>query len=193
MVISDITFVFFPVMFIWKLQMAYSRKLALIGLMSVGLITFGSGLAKIVIATQLVQSTFYATQDADVIVGLMSTIENSLAISMGCVPTLGHVKQLRFSWLSRVSESLTTLFGGLRRSRRASKGTGDRDVELGRYADQISNDGKLPRATTSTTPEGSVVATQQPVKGKTVWTRQPGITALSNDSLEPLNRTQSRK
>lgn len=173
MIISDITYVFFPVAFIWKLNMPWQRKFGLVVLMSVGLITFAAGLARIIVATEIVRSTFYATQNAGVLIGLLATVENSLAISMGCVPTLGHINMLQFTIFSRIGESLASLLPKtLRGSRRnkssedSSKSLGVPDVELGGVKYRISDEGTIPLTGTKGGHTGFVLATQEQPSGK---------------------------
>ncbi|KAI1076746.1 hypothetical protein F5B20DRAFT_572600 [Whalleya microplaca] len=119
--ISDLTYVLFPVIFIWKLNMPMQRKIGFILLMCLSLITMGSALAKVVVvfmrmnATPIAGSTNFRYFNG--LVNLLCGVEQCLVIIMGCIPSLRPMAKLRLDWtlLSNIGESLASL---VTRSRR---------------------------------------------------------------------------
>ncbi|KAI0009470.1 hypothetical protein F4779DRAFT_581727 [Xylariaceae sp. FL0662B] len=113
--ISDLTYVLFPVMFIWKLHMPVARKIGFILLMCLSLITMGAALAKVVVvfmrmnATPIAGSTNFRYFNG--LVNLLCGVEQCLVIIMGCIPSLRPMAKLRPNWklLSDIGESLASL------------------------------------------------------------------------------------
>ncbi|ROT39594.1 hypothetical protein SODALDRAFT_331707 [Sodiomyces alkalinus F11] len=99
---SDVTYVLFPVMVIWKLHMPLRRKIGLGLLMGLSLITAGASIMKTITTPRADTGN---TQDAQYnasLAVLWSGIEQSLVIIMGSIPPLrAKFKALmveRFGW-----------------------------------------------------------------------------------------------
>ncbi|TRX91997.1 hypothetical protein FHL15_007094 [Xylaria flabelliformis] len=83
---SDLTYVLFPVLVIWKLNMPNSRKMALSALLSLSLLTMTASILKTVTA-----ETSRGSQNAEYsasLGALWSAIEQSFVIIMGSIPPL---------------------------------------------------------------------------------------------------------
>lgn len=168
--------------------MPWHKKIGLLAMMSVGLITAAAGIARVVVATEIVRSTFYATQNAGVIIGLMATIENSLSIALGCVPALGNMKMLQFKFITRIAESLASL---LTRhpsaSKQSSKESFHPDVEHGHHKHNVSDDGTIPLTGVKGGHTGFIVANHPDGHAKTTSSSNIVRTdryLVSFDSLE---------
>ncbi|KAI0835718.1 hypothetical protein F5Y06DRAFT_117464 [Hypoxylon sp. FL0890] len=112
--ISDISFVLWPVIIIWKLNMALRRKVGLVILVGLSLITAGASLAKLVISCMLLTQTPFVGGNGtfDFAAGLVSfctSIELSLVIILGCVPTLGPIVNLHFPTFSHLRSSFSSI------------------------------------------------------------------------------------
>jgi hypothetical protein len=139
--IYDIVFVFLPVAFVWKLSMALRRKVGLILLLSVSLITAGVQSAKIAVALEgtLGKILFQETGRIGAIFYIVSIVEQSIVIIMGCVPTLGPITKMKIPILSSLGSSVTRLLASMvRRSRSSSRSWNrtqsgvSRDIEMAR-------------------------------------------------------------
>ncbi|KAK6064317.1 integral membrane protein [Seiridium cupressi] len=136
--VCDLVYVVFPVMFVWKLNMPLSRKVSLMVLLGLSLITFGAALTKAVLVALALTGKFTMTgPDFNGLYFYVSTIEQCLVIMIGCVPTLKPITKLRFPGFTQIGESIASLI--TRRSRASRKGssTGGSsyhgDVELGQH------------------------------------------------------------
>jgi hypothetical protein len=91
--LTDITFVLFPVIFVWKLNMAMKKKIGLIIVFCFGLLTAAASLMKLlaVQSTSKQQSAISSTIPSLI----WSTAEAALVITMGCIPTLGPLTRIK--------------------------------------------------------------------------------------------------
>ncbi|KID94232.1 integral membrane protein, partial [Metarhizium majus ARSEF 297] len=133
---TDLTFVLFPILVIWRLHMALRQRLGLVLLMSVSLFTMVLSILKTVglkhIADQQADPT--AT---DVLYGasleiLWSCLEQAFVIIMGCVPPLRSVVKLQL--VRSISDSLASII----RRKKASKSSVDSPKYVSR-AEQYEN------------------------------------------------------
>ncbi|KAK9415508.1 putative Trichodiene oxygenase [Seiridium unicorne] len=119
--IWDLTFVLFPVMMIWKLNMQWRRKLALTILIALSLVTMAAAASKMVVSLLF---TIGATGYVDTIRGTFvidftTCLEQALVIIMGCVPTVRLISKLEFPSVRQIGSSLVSLI-----TRTRSKGAG---------------------------------------------------------------------
>ncbi|EGE01167.1 hypothetical protein TEQG_00218 [Trichophyton equinum CBS 127.97] len=101
---TDLTFVLFPVIIIWRLQMSLGKRISLILLMSASLLTMSSSITI-----------------------LWSCLEQAFVIIMGCVPTLGSFTKLKITRpLPTSLDSVLRLINPFKRSTvdRTAKGDG---------------------------------------------------------------------
>ncbi|KAI5864076.1 hypothetical protein GGS23DRAFT_481206 [Durotheca rogersii] len=133
--ISDFTYVLFPVLIIWTLNMPLRRKVALLFLMAASLITMGVVLLKIVLI--FIRLGDFAAQSQDLqryfqsLVHLVACCEQCLVIIMGCVPTLKLVATLKLPTVNDISYFLSSLLSrGSGRSRGTSAYNTGSDWEL---------------------------------------------------------------
>ncbi|KAI0474674.1 hypothetical protein F4859DRAFT_481528 [Xylaria cf. heliscus] len=90
---SDLTYVLFPVMIIWQLQMPFKRKFGLCICLTLSFITLAFSILKTVTA----QGSNTSSDDAQYTASLNSVWNNTeqcLVIIMGCIPTLLPVRNL---------------------------------------------------------------------------------------------------
>ncbi|CAH0054724.1 unnamed protein product [Clonostachys solani] len=133
--IYDIIFVFLPVRFVWKLSMALQRKIGLILLLSVSLVTAGVQSAKIGIALEgtLGRILFQEAGRIGAVFYIVSIVEQSIVIIMGCIPALGPITQLEIPIFSSLGSSVTSLFSSVvRRSKNKSQTSLSKDIEMAR-------------------------------------------------------------
>ncbi|ETS73446.1 hypothetical protein PFICI_15051 [Pestalotiopsis fici W106-1] len=121
--IWDFTFVLFPVMMIWKLNMNWRRKLAIMVLIAMSLITMAAAASKMVISLLF---TIDATDSLDSIRGthvidFTTCLEQALVIIMGCVPTVRLISGLNLPSVRQIGNSLVSL---ITRSRSKGSTTG---------------------------------------------------------------------
>lgn len=146
---SDLAYVILPIAFIYRVQMPRVRKIGLILLLGLSVLTAGSCIAKISIMILGLQGKLPNSFSPDFggVVFLTSGIEQSLVITMGCIPTLGPLAKVQYgALLTAVGDSLLSLLGS--RGRASPRGSGNRsvyrggnDVELGnakRVSDEVS-------------------------------------------------------
>ncbi|KAI1779312.1 hypothetical protein F4818DRAFT_438094 [Hypoxylon cercidicola] len=118
--IADLTYALFPVIIIWKLNMPLGRRIALILLMGMSLVTMS---LSIVLAVELPLAAFASQASVDVQYGAASTLmygglEQSFVIIMGCVPPiystlkphLASFKNLIISSFTRKDKNRSTTF-----------------------------------------------------------------------------------
>ncbi|GAP92081.1 putative integral membrane protein [Rosellinia necatrix] len=113
---GDLTYVLFPIIVVWKLNMPFHRKLGLCLLLSVSLITMGISIAKAATAANTT-ATFYNSTLGLLFAGL----EQTFVIMMGCVPPLSSLKKLKLPSVLRISTSVSRLFSSSRRGSRDDK------------------------------------------------------------------------
>lgn len=115
---SDLTFVLFPVIIVWRLNMPIHRRIGLVFVMALGLVTLASALLKfsiIIITTFGGPVESGGTNYYQGLVYLTSSIEQALVIIMGCIPTLQQAKGIPFSRIKSISSSLASFIPKLRR------------------------------------------------------------------------------
>ncbi|KAI2601875.1 hypothetical protein GGR54DRAFT_634444 [Hypoxylon sp. NC1633] len=110
--LSDLFYVLFPVTCIWKLNMALRKRVGLGLLMGLSIITMGAALSKVV--TSLVFSDanpFAGTEIATLftIQLICTAAEQTLVITIGCIPTLRPLAKLSSSFLNTIASSLASL------------------------------------------------------------------------------------
>ncbi|KAI0457470.1 hypothetical protein F5B21DRAFT_501517 [Xylaria acuta] len=145
--ISDLTFVLFPVLIIWKLNMPRRRKFALAALLALSLITMGIVVVKIaLVLIRLTQPNDTVAIHYQSLVQLIAGLEQCLVIIMGCIPTLRLSTHLKLPTLgdmgSWVFSKLPTAWSSKSRqgsSYRSGGQSSDQDLEL---VPQLRNDSK---------------------------------------------------
>ncbi|KAK8137612.1 hypothetical protein PG984_003105 [Apiospora sp. TS-2023a] len=88
---SDLTYLLFPTMFVYKLNMPLRGKMGLVILMMLSLVTMTLSLLKTIQIKVSVASAVDNTQDTQYrtsIIQVWSGVEQSLVITLSCVPTL---------------------------------------------------------------------------------------------------------
>ncbi|KAI0173704.1 integral membrane protein [Hypoxylon sp. FL1284] len=123
---SDLTFVLFPVMVIWRLQMALRQRIGLVLLMSASLFTMVMSILKTIglknIADQQTDPTATDVQYDAALEILWSCLEQACVIIMGCVPSLRAVTKLELT--KSISNSLDSI---LRRRKLSSSNVNKKD------------------------------------------------------------------
>lgn len=107
---SDLTYVLFPVIFVWKLKMAVRRKIGLIIMLGMSLITMSLSILKTTAAAGSSQFSSHIIYDGALGV-LWSVLEQTFVIIMGCVPTLRGVTKLDLPGVNSISLSMASLIG----------------------------------------------------------------------------------
>lgn len=133
--ISDFIYVLFPVIFIWKLNMATSRKVGLILLMGVSLFTMTMSILK----TLVVQGSSHFSTQAEYnasLGALWSSMEQACVVIMGSVPALRAITKLELPIYitSFFSNTVSWL-----RSKRLSTDDENRKTDSGMYQDLEKN------------------------------------------------------
>ncbi|KAM5492715.1 hypothetical protein MaudMau93_001431 [Microsporum audouinii] len=111
---TDLTFVLFPVMIIWRLQMSLGKRIGLILLMSASLLTMSMSILKTIslqrIADQQADPTATDAQYNASLTILWSCLEQAFVIIMGCIPPLGSIRKLQVPQsLSNTLDSIVRL------------------------------------------------------------------------------------
>jgi len=105
--------VLFPVIVIWKLNMTIQRKVAIISLIGLSLITMGIVLTKIVMVLLRLNTPQAATSTVaryfQALTNLVACLEQSLVIIMGCIPTLKLYGHFRLPSLDDVGSFVASL------------------------------------------------------------------------------------
>ncbi|KAK7949580.1 hypothetical protein PG988_016219 [Apiospora saccharicola] len=110
-VISDITYVAFPIMIIWKLNMPTRRKAGLGVVIAMSLVTMCAALAKITVSlipmtnSQVLGNP--AVQYFTSIINFSSDCEQCLVIIMGCIPTLHLASRLQWPTYSQLRDNVS--------------------------------------------------------------------------------------
>lgn len=119
--ISDLTYVLFPTMIIWKLKMPRARRLALCSIMALSLVTMVAAILKGLITLGLHEFTLpFRPNDGF----LWSGIEQTLVIIMGTLPTLIPMiafDNLFMNYVRSVVRQISSLGDGSRRSASTSR------------------------------------------------------------------------
>lgn len=107
--------------------MSLNRKIGLVSLMALSLITFGAALTKVVVSSMdMVNPSAPGDNDSPCYNGtysLATGIEQSLVITMGCIPTLGHTAKAMFPRLSGIGSALADVITGSNSWRKQSNGS----------------------------------------------------------------------
>ncbi|KAF4633296.1 hypothetical protein G7Y89_g4834 [Cudoniella acicularis] len=166
---SDLTYVLFPIIIIWNLNMALRRKIGLMILMGVSLFTMSMSIMKVMVAQG---SSHYSTdvQYKASLGVLWSGMEQTCVIIMGCVPPLRSITKLEFPDLSAIGSSLSSLVKR-NRSKQSSLDNNSSNSTGKEYHDLETNTYKLGRlgpkqevqgftTTSNYYPEGNKVSNQ---------------------------------
>ncbi|KAK8087644.1 hypothetical protein PG997_002605 [Apiospora hydei] len=98
---SDLTFVLFPILVIWRLQMALRQRVGLALIMSVSLLTMALSILKTIglktIAEQQADPTAKDVEYNASLMILWSCLEQAFVIIMGCVPPLRALAKLEMA------------------------------------------------------------------------------------------------
>jgi hypothetical protein len=135
---SDLTFVLFPVIIIWRLRMALTQRVALIFLLGVSLFTMVMSILK-TIGLQTIADQQNDPSAKDVLYNaslqiLWSCLEQACVIIMGCVPPLRALMRLEST--RALSASLNSLLRRAKPSQASSSkpykhsGSGYADLEM---------------------------------------------------------------
>ncbi|RYP46672.1 hypothetical protein DL768_007160 [Monosporascus sp. mg162] len=106
--ISDLTFVLFPTVIIWKLNMPFRRKIGLLTLMAASLFTMTAAIVKVGVCLNTPASMTDTTYNAGHI-QIWTCIEQDMVIMMGCVPPLRAIMQMEFPIIRSISTALPSL------------------------------------------------------------------------------------
>ncbi|KAH8897332.1 hypothetical protein GQ53DRAFT_887691 [Thozetella sp. PMI_491] len=134
---ADLTFVLFPVMFIWKLNMPLQQRIGLMVLMAASLLTMAASILKLIAvqgASDLKPDAQYNASLEMLWVGL----EQTFVIIMGCVPSLRSV--LKLDGFRSLSSSLSSF---LRRGDKSKASSMDNKSDPGTYSDLEMNTNRL--------------------------------------------------
>ncbi|KAI0868534.1 hypothetical protein GGS24DRAFT_207654 [Hypoxylon argillaceum] len=127
--LGDLTYVLFPVMIVWKLNMQFHRKLLLCLLLAMSLVTLGVSIVKTVHAQGRLGNKDEALFNASV-GSLLGSLEQEFVIIMGCAPPLSSVTKLKIISVPSITSSFRRPLGSPSRTYK----TGD-STELGEYGD----------------------------------------------------------
>ncbi|KAI0192129.1 hypothetical protein F4808DRAFT_465176 [Astrocystis sublimbata] len=120
--VGDLTLVMFPVVMLWKLNMSTRRKLTLGALIALSLITMAAASSKVVIGTLFIIDATVALDGSrgQHIINFTTSLEQSLVITMGCIPVLHSVSKVRLPSVKNIGHSL------IQREHRAADKAGTR-------------------------------------------------------------------
>ncbi|GAW10671.1 hypothetical protein ANO14919_000050 [Xylariales sp. No.14919] len=105
---ADLTYVLFPVLIIWRLHMPTRRKLGLVILLALSLVTLTASILKTV-TSQTSSSSAEDVQYNASLGALFAALEQSLVIIMGCVPPLRPLGAMTINSLRSFSSAFTSL------------------------------------------------------------------------------------
>lgn len=112
--LADFTYVLFPTIIIWNLQMELSRRIGLILLMSLSILTVVASIMK-TIMTQKISSETVEPQYTSTLSALFSNLEQLSVIVMGSLPPLrASFVNFEFKGFKSLGSSLASLFTGTR-------------------------------------------------------------------------------
>ncbi|KAI0193429.1 hypothetical protein F4808DRAFT_358254 [Astrocystis sublimbata] len=100
--LTDLTFVLFPVIIIWKLNMPLRRKMGLCVLLA-------GSIATVVLCVMRITTIPHGTLEKARQGVLWNSLEQSLVIILGSVPTLPAFRKIISSWSQSLSTSLASL------------------------------------------------------------------------------------
>ncbi|KAK8108108.1 uncharacterized protein PG998_010121 [Apiospora kogelbergensis] len=145
-VISDITYVAFPVAIVWKLNMPTRRKVGLVVVMAMSLVTMCAALAKITVSlipmtnSQILGNP--AVQYFTSIINFSSDCEQCLVIIMGCIPTLHLAGRLQLPTVSQLRDNVSkALSRSGRKSSESSLVEKNTQTSTGKYSSTSSHKG----------------------------------------------------
>ncbi|KAI3339958.1 hypothetical protein F4824DRAFT_453673 [Ustulina deusta] len=113
---SDLTYVLFPVLIIFKLHMPLKRKIGLAALLALSLFTLVASILKIVTAQPPPHETEDVQYNASISI-VWSTIEATFVIIMASIPPLRPIVTLQFPRLQRITSSWGSFFSTKLRSK----------------------------------------------------------------------------
>ncbi|GAW24166.1 hypothetical protein ANO14919_137470 [Xylariales sp. No.14919] len=105
---EDLTYVLFPILIIWRLNMQLHRKALLSALLALSSITLGVSIIKTIHAQGRLGDKGEALFNASV-GSLLGSLEQEFVIIMGCAPSLSSVTKLKIKSLSDMALSLGNL------------------------------------------------------------------------------------
>ncbi|KAF2269979.1 integral membrane protein [Lojkania enalia] len=145
---TDLTFVLFPVMIIWRLQMAVRQRIGLVLLMSVSLLTMVLSILKTInlkhIADQQTNPTATDVQYDATLAILWTCLEQAFVIMMGCVPPLRSITRLEVT--KTISGSLSSILRARKSSKSSTMDSLKYDSKGGPYEDLEMSKERLGRA-----------------------------------------------
>lgn len=106
---ADLTYILFPVLIIWRLQMPYSQRIALILLMCASIVTVAVSIMK-TITVQNQSAALTEPQYASGIAALWCGVEQMMVIIMASVPALRAASKIENSIFSQFSLYLSSRF-----------------------------------------------------------------------------------
>ncbi|RYP43262.1 hypothetical protein DL768_010004 [Monosporascus sp. mg162] len=106
--VSDLTFVLFPTVIIWKLHMPFHRKISLLALMAASFFTMAAALVKVSVSLNASASITDTTYNAGHI-QIWTCIEQDMVIMMGCLPPLRAIMQMESPIIRSISTTLPSL------------------------------------------------------------------------------------
>ncbi|RYP50587.1 hypothetical protein DL768_003932 [Monosporascus sp. mg162] len=125
--LGDLTYVLFPVMVVWKLNMQFHRKVCLCILLALSLFTMGISITKATNAQGRTGTTDDALYNA-CMGSLWAITEQTFVIMMGCAPPLSSITKLKLTSITNTFSSLRRLIGSSSTGYKTDDSTG-----LGQY------------------------------------------------------------
>ncbi|KAI6081525.1 integral membrane protein [Hypoxylon rubiginosum] len=119
-IISDFLYAFFPIFFIWKLNMATQKKIGLMVVMAGSFITMGAAIGRAVITSDTLNGSTEVSEDGTNpdkvfvtfgVTSLLASIEVSLLIILGSLPKLRVITKL--SLFENISSSFSSMMSKL--------------------------------------------------------------------------------
>ncbi|KJZ74376.1 hypothetical protein HIM_06186 [Hirsutella minnesotensis 3608] len=131
---ADLTYVLFPVIIIWRLNMPTHRKIGLIIIMMASIFTMAMSIMKLVNLHWQGggDSNMADALDAAYLLVLYAGLEQTCVIIMGCIPSLRGLRELNFCCWGR-ERLLPTTIAGTKSSRTAVSNSYVSDVELAKH------------------------------------------------------------
>ncbi|KAH7308400.1 hypothetical protein B0I35DRAFT_360525 [Stachybotrys elegans] len=106
---ADLTYVLLPVIFIWKLQMGLPKRIGLMAVLLISLITVAASILKAT-RVQNVSSELSEPQYAASIATLLSGMEQTLVMLLGSIPAACAVSKLHVGFFSRLDSYMSSCF-----------------------------------------------------------------------------------
>ncbi|KAI1174881.1 hypothetical protein F4777DRAFT_579473 [Nemania sp. FL0916] len=121
--LSDLTYVLFPVLIIFKLNMPLRRKIGLAALLAMSLLTLVASVLKLATLQAPPQESEDVQYNASIAV-VWSTIESSFVIIMASIPPLRPIVALDVPWIRSITSSFKNLFSTSKRSDNSGRHSG---------------------------------------------------------------------